>query len=455
MKNLFTHFVCPALLCAAFAGFLLAQAPAPKMTSAWHEGRFQIDVPGVVGRSDIVLGKPNLVADEAMPLGNGRLGVAVWSADGMTAQLNRADTMPDRLSPGQVVIPGLGALTRAKDYAGRLDLYHGEFRERGGGMTATAFVEPDSDTLIVDVTGADPNVQLTAVLKLWNPRTTRATAMGRMGYLAESWVDNKNPGSSGRAFGSLSAITAEGRGVSAAVSDPLTVTVSFKPSEDGHFRIIAASPHYDGKGDAEAVAGRALLAQPDAAHRAWWEAFWQRAAMIKITSQDGAGEYMENLRNIYLYVAAIEKGDEYPGSQAGVADMISAARDAHRWDSSAFWHWNLRMQIAANIGAGLTELNGPYFNLYRENLARHRELDEGAYEGASRQLRAGDDALQRAGNRVRIRVEADRDGPGLRCELSSPITTRGHSRQARKYRSGCGSNTSRRTTADFLLTIIR
>ena len=78
---------------------------------------------------------------------------------------------------------------------------------------------------------------------------------------------------------------------------------------------------------------------------------------------------MENLRNIYLYVAAVEKGVEYPGSQAGIADMISAARDEHRWDPSAFWHWNLRMQIAANIGAGLTELNEPYFNLYRENLA--------------------------------------------------------------------------------------
>ena len=75
-----------------------------------------MDVAGVIGRSDIVLGRPNLVDGEAMPLGNGSLGVAVWSADGFTAQLNRADTLPDRLSPGQVVIPGLVALTEAKHY---------------------------------------------------------------------------------------------------------------------------------------------------------------------------------------------------------------------------------------------------------------------------------------------------------------------------------------------------
>lgn len=66
-----------------------------------------------------------------MPLGNGGLGVAVWSGDGFTAQLNRADTMPERLSTGHVVIPGLATLTSAKDYAGRLDLFKGEFRELG------------------------------------------------------------------------------------------------------------------------------------------------------------------------------------------------------------------------------------------------------------------------------------------------------------------------------------
>jgi Glycosyl hydrolase family 95 catalytic domain len=369
MKSLLRTIMYSVCLSAAFTAASAAQSTAPNSTTAWNDGKFQVDVAGVIARSAIVLGQPNVETSQAMPLGNGQLGVAVWSANGLTAQLNRNDTLPDRLSPGQVVIPGLSTLTGAKNYAGRLDLYNGEFEEHGGGMTATAYVQPNTATFIVDVTGAPPDKEQTAQLKLWTPRTPQAVASGRMGWLSQSWIDNKNPGASGRRFGSLSAITAEGRDVEAAVTDPLSITVSFKPYPDGHFRVIVASPHYDGTVEAEAVLRSSLVLGDSTAHRSWWHAYWNRAAVIKITSKDGSGEYLENLRNIYLFAAAAEKGSEYPGSQAGVADMLSSARDAHRWDSSAFWHWNLRMQVAANLGAGVTELNAPYFNLYRENLA--------------------------------------------------------------------------------------
>ncbi len=364
MKFAFGRDICSALVLVFLTSTLPAQSSP---TTAWRDGQFHVDVAGVLSRSAIVLARPNLEPEQAMPLGNGHLGVAVWSADGLTAQLNRVDTLPDRLSPGEVVIPGLAALTRAADYSGRLNLYDGEFEEHGGGMTATAYVQPGTDTLVIDVTGA-PVVQQTAQLRLWSPRTPHASATARAGFLAQGWIDDKDPGASGRAFGSLSAVTADARDVSATVTDPLTVTISFKPYPDGHYRIVVAAPHFDGKADPQTVARPALLPGSASTHKDWWRAYWNHAAMIRITSKDGAGEYLENLRNIYLFAAAAEKGAEYPGSQAGVADLLSSARDYHRWASSAFWHWNLRMQVAANIGAGVSELNAPYFNLYRENL---------------------------------------------------------------------------------------
>ena len=163
-----------------------------------------------------------------------------------------------------------------------------------------------------------------------------------------------NPESSGRAFGSL--VRNHGRW-------PRRVRRCHRPADRHsflqalcrrsfpHHRRIAALRRQGGRGLDRCA--RRCWNRRRRLHKSWWHDFWNRAALIKITSKDGSGEYMENLRNIYLYVAAVEKGDEYPGTQAGVADMISAADGTtHQWDPSAFWHWNLRMQVAANIGAG-------------------------------------------------------------------------------------------------------
>ena len=366
------HWSRPALVLALIGSLqLMAQDTHP--TTAWKAGQFVIDTARLVSRSDIVLGQPNAAPAEAMPMGNGRLGIAVWSAEGFTAQLNRVDTFPHRDSPGQVVIPGLRALSSAKDFSGRLDLYNGTLVEHGGGMSLTAYVQVFSDTFVVDVTGADPNVRQTAELRLWPPRTPEASASAKTGMLAQTWVDHYGPGASGDTFGALAAITAVGREVSTAVTNSRTVTVSFKPALDGHFRVIVACPHYNGAATKQASIGEALTHSNSTEHAAWWHAFWQRAGLIKLTSADGSAEYLENLRNLYLYTAAAESGGIFPGSQAGIADLFSAVQDVHHWDPAAFWHWNLRMQVAANLDAGVPELNTPYFRLYRNNLVNIKD----------------------------------------------------------------------------------
>ncbi len=128
----------------------------------WQNGSFSENVGGVVSRSNVVIGKANTAATQFLPLGNGSLGVAAWAANGFTAQLNRSDTMPNRLSPGQVNIPGLSAMTSASNFVGHLDLYNGVLLESGGGMTLTAWVPAGKDELVVDVTGANPGTRQTA-----------------------------------------------------------------------------------------------------------------------------------------------------------------------------------------------------------------------------------------------------------------------------------------------------
>lgn len=355
-----------------------AASAAAGQTTAWQDGRFAVDPDGVVSRSDIVLGHANTQPGQSMPLGDGQLGAAVWAAGGMTVQLNRADSMPYRYSPGWVNIPGLSKLSGAPDFHGTLDLYNGELTESGGGMTATVSVLPGRPDLVVSVTGADPAAVQTASIQLWQPRTPAAAAQGAIGTLSQTWADSGDPaypGGSGATFGTLAGITAGGRDVQASVVNPLTVQVSFRPHPDGSYRVVVAAPGWTG-GDAQATAA-SLLAAPaqepaaalTASSQAWWHRYWQQADLMKITSADGAGSYLESLRTIYLYAAAAERGSgDLAGSQAGTADLFSWLQDSVKWDPAAYWVWNQRMQLVADQGAGVPFLNDPFFAMYRDNL---------------------------------------------------------------------------------------
>lgn len=351
-----------------------SNAWAAGVTTAWQNGTFALDPAGVVSRSDIVLGKPNSAAAQSLGLGNGSLGVAAWAAGGFTAQLNRTDTMPDRKSPGQVQIPGLSTMTSAANFTGRLDLYNGVLTESGGGQTLKAWVSSGKDELIVDVTGANPNTTQTANVHLWSGRGPSAAASGKIGTLAETWADNSEQEPSGRTFGSLAAITAGGQGVSTSVVNSTTVQVTFKPNADGSYRIVVGAPSWTG-GNAATTAASLLGSDATTAEStllnsqsSWWHAFWANSGLIELNSSDGAAQYMEALRTIYLYTEAASMRGTYPGSQAGVADMFNFGQDHQDWTPSSTWLWNLRTQISANMTSGNYALNTPIFNLYLNNL---------------------------------------------------------------------------------------
>jgi len=247
-----------------------------------------------------------------MDLGNGSFGVAAWAANGFTAQLNRADTLPNHRSAGQLVIPGLATMTGAADYKATVDLYDATYRQSGGGMTATTYVRADKDELVVDVTGADPASAQTATIDLQSGRNATPAASGAIATLAETWVDdatytgpNKSGGAgSGKTFGSLAALTAGGRNVTASSPAARTIRVSLNPNADGSFRIVVGVPKWTG-GDAAATAASLLGSDATAgtlatAHLSWWHDFWGRAGLVKLSSTDGVADYMENIRTVYL-----------------------------------------------------------------------------------------------------------------------------------------------------------
>jgi hypothetical protein len=350
-------------------------ANAATVTTAWQNGAFSANVGGIVSRSNVVLGRANTAATQFLPLGNGSLGVAAWAANGFTAQLNRSDTMPNRLSPGQVKIPGLSTMTSAANFVGYLDLYNGVLHESGGGMSMQAWVPAGKDELVVDVTGANPGNRLSASLNLWSGRSPTASASGAVGALAQSWSDNSQTGHSNQTFGAMAAITAGGQNVTASVVNSTQVQVSFNPDSTGSYRIVVASPGWTG---GNAVSTASTLIGTDAAaatagllatQSAWWNRYWANSGLIEAGSPDGTAQYMENLNTLYLYFeAGLMHTGQYPGSQAGLADLYNFNQDHQAWYPAGYWLWNLRGQIAANLASGNVALNRPIFDMYLNDL---------------------------------------------------------------------------------------
>ncbi|WP_414641724.1 glycosyl hydrolase family 95 catalytic domain-containing protein [Actinocrinis sp.] len=354
---------------------LSQQASAATPTTAWQNGAFSVNTGGVVSRSDVVLGKPNTTNSQSLPLGNGSLGVAAWAANGFTAQLNRSDTQPNRLSPGQVNIPGLSTITSASNFSGHLDLYNGVLDESGGGMSMQAWVPAGKDELIVDVAGANASTRMTATLNLWSGRSPSTAASGAVASFAQTWVDNSQTGNSGQTFGAMAAITAGGQNVTASVVNSTQVQVAFNPNSNGTFRIVVASPKWTG-GDPTATANTLIGSDTTTAtssllstQSSWWNPFWSNSGLIEANSSDGTAQYLENLRTLYLYdEAASMKSGAYPGSQAGVADMFNDNQDHQDWYPAGYWFWNLRGQVASNISSGNFNLNLPIFDMYLNDL---------------------------------------------------------------------------------------
>ncbi len=364
-------------LCAPVAALAApaTSAAAASLTTAWQNGAFNMDIGGVVSRSDVVLGSPNTAPAQSLPLGNGSLGVAAWAANGFTAQLNRSDTMPDRKSPGQVNISGLGTMTSASNFSGYLDVFRGVLNESGGGMTMQAWVPATKDELIIQVTGANPNVPQTATLNLWSGRTPSDSSSGAYAAMAQTWVDNVANGGSGKTFGAMSAITAGARNVTASVVNSTQVKVTFTPNTDGSYRIVVAAPGWTG-GNAISTAQNLIGSDTTSATSTLlsaqalaWHTFWANSGLVEATSSDGSAQYMENLRTLYLYDenASMSSG-HYGGSQAGVADMFEYNQDKQDWFPAGFWGWNLRAEIAANLSSGNYALNVPIFDMYLNDL---------------------------------------------------------------------------------------
>jgi hypothetical protein len=80
-----------ACVTAGLIGLVVAAPAGAAETTAWSPQGFDVDTANLVRRSNVVLERPPALATQSMPLGNGRLGAAVWTADGFPRVLPAED----------------------------------------------------------------------------------------------------------------------------------------------------------------------------------------------------------------------------------------------------------------------------------------------------------------------------------------------------------------------------
>ncbi|MEE3921091.1 hypothetical protein V2I01_31595 [Micromonospora sp. BRA006-A] len=203
-------------------------------------------------------------------------------------------------------------------------------RASGGGMTMTAYVRADAAQLVVDVTGADPNSTQSAQVKLWS-RATPPRRRPDRSPRCRRWSDCC--GGAPPADLRLAGRGRRGRTQRHRVDPGLTDRPGeLPPKADGSYWVIVASPRWTG-GNAPTTAtnligGDLTRSSTDlaAAHLTWWHNYWGSVGLIKITSADGSGEYVENMRTLYLYNIAASNRDSIRAPRPAWPTCSASAR---------------------------------------------------------------------------------------------------------------------------------
>jgi hypothetical protein len=340
------------------------------------------------GRNDVVYLAPATEPYEAMPLGNGQLGVMVGNRDGLSylfshgSFFSTADQDQGLNSSGELLLR-LPAAWRRDFREQRLELATARVVTRYRHGTVTSWLTEGRDVLVIEVSSGEPLPAIEVALRIWErpagqampvatatPGALALTTVGHGGHRATSLRLALPPDAT------LGAATA--REVTAALpggGTTLTLRVACPVSRGAPVtaeQALAAA--------AAAVAGLDLAAAR-AAHEAWWAAFWQRSRVV-LSSPDGTAEYLENLYHLHRYwLAGCSRGPDTPKFNG--ANYLFA-NDWRSW-GGAYWYQNTRELYFALLPSGDADLWAPFLDLYWRHLpaARQTARDLFGAEGAA------------------------------------------------------------------------
>ena len=345
-----------------------------------------VDLPGLIGDSDLVYTRPVPRSEEGIPVGNGRMGTLVWTTpESLRMQINRVDVYANDCTTnsfferhndycggcgyvdfdfGKEVFPDSGFEQRLSVYDGLLTV--------GGAVRMLAW--PAQDVIAVE-TAAPVQVSL-RMLRFENKyfggqleamvrdhvntvQTRNHTASSRLEVrgqrilLTQEFHEGAYHCKSAVAIGSGRARIvneSEVRLDASAGTILIASAATFDPAED----VSAAALR---QLDAAEAKGFSVLARET---RQWWHEFWSRG-WIALGSQDGVAQNVARHYHYYLYLMAATSRGKFPPKFNGM--LWNTAGDLRTWGAQ-HWYANTSCYYEALFACNRIELLDPLFAMY-------------------------------------------------------------------------------------------
>jgi hypothetical protein len=379
----------------------------------------EVDYPHLVARADLDYETPVMRPEEGMPVGNGRMGSLVWTEPTkLRFQINRVDVFAvgcdtrsfPRFSTDYASGCGYADLNLA-DFGGavfdrpgfrqHLSVYDGLMTAQGNGITTRVMACPERDVIAVEIDDrrSEPAVasldlrmlrygtQYQAKLN-WKLSSRHASQIETGLHTATSRLDIRD----GRivltqefregAFYNASAIAASvvGRASQARYENESTVRLSAAPGQGKFVVLIGSEASSDPKQDVAAMALKEVaaaeaksFAELQGEGLAWWSDYWSKA-FVKLHSDDGEADFVEQNYTYFLYVMGSSSRGAYMPRFGGMLWYCNG--DMRQWGSQ-YWLYNQGCYYNGLAKANRPEIVEPLFSTY----SRHFD----SYARAARQ----------------------------------------------------------------------
>jgi len=375
------------------------------------------------GRNDVVYLAPALYSYEALPVGNGVLGATVWNEKGMSYQLNHGSFFASEDETEALFSSGRVDLQLPKEWMRgfveeRLSLHDGtvvtKFKTGQSRHQIRSWMAEGLDVLVIQIDSDEPLPDFPLRLSIWprppntpeispwlrGPPSTAAVSADDVSITTVGWSKHDAV--------SMTAASLEGQ-VKTVQNDERTVTMTVLSGNRHRLTILVASPLTTGPAVDNAAAlttARDTIAKARAMgdealakeHDSYWHSFWNKSELV-LHSEDGFGDYLENLYDLFNYwMASSSRGQDPPKFNGGYFMVCQDDRD---W-GGCYWYNNTRELYWPLLSANHAELFAPLVNLYWNALPNSRSIARDVYDSNGGCF---EEVLPR-----RTRVSSDRSG---------------------------------------------